>query len=93
MGRTDFSDQIKRSIIRYKVIGYDLNVMRQTACLVSHVNDFNTRKECFTAKPNFSNRVIGIINFGRLFPNFIVDTVNYFPLISMPIRTRILRRL
>ena len=33
MGRTDFSDQFRKVIIRYKRIGYDLNVMRQSACL------------------------------------------------------------
>ena len=31
---TDFSDQFRKMIIRYKRIGYDLNVMRQSACLV-----------------------------------------------------------
>ena len=34
MGRTDFSDQFRKIIIRLKRIGYDLNVMRQSACLV-----------------------------------------------------------
>ena len=34
MGRTDFSDQFRKTIIRHKRIGYDLNVMRQSACLV-----------------------------------------------------------
>ena len=34
MGRTDFSDQFQKIIIRHKRIGYDLNVMRQSACLV-----------------------------------------------------------
>ena len=33
MGRADFSDQF-RKIILHKRIGYDLNVMRQSACLV-----------------------------------------------------------
>ena len=33
MGRTDFSDQF-RKIICHKSIGYDLNVMRHSACLV-----------------------------------------------------------
>ena len=33
MGRTDFSDQFRKIIIRHKHIGYDLNVMRQSACL------------------------------------------------------------
>ena len=34
MGRTDFSDQFRKIIIRHKRIGYGLNVMRQPACLV-----------------------------------------------------------
>ena len=34
MGRTDFSDQFRKIIIRHKRIGYDLNVMRQSVCLV-----------------------------------------------------------
>ena len=34
MGRTDFSDQFRKIIIRHKRIGYDLNVMRQSAYLV-----------------------------------------------------------
>ena len=35
---TDFSDQFRKIIMRYKRIGYDLNVMRQSACLV--INPF-----------------------------------------------------
>ena len=31
---TDFSDQFRNIIMRYKRIGYNLNVMRQSACLV-----------------------------------------------------------
>ena len=31
---TDFSDQFRKIIMRYKRIGYDLNVMRQSACLI-----------------------------------------------------------
>ena len=34
MGMTDFSDQFRKIIMRYKRIGYNLNVMRQSACLV-----------------------------------------------------------
>ena len=34
MGRTDFSDHYRKIIIRHKRIGYDLNVMRQSGCLV-----------------------------------------------------------
>ena len=31
---TDFSGQFRKNIMRYKRIGYNLNVMRQSACLV-----------------------------------------------------------
>ena len=34
MGRTDFSDQFRKIIIHHKRIGYDLNVMRQSTCLM-----------------------------------------------------------
>ena len=34
MGRTDFSNQFRKIIIRNKRTGYDLNVMRHSACLV-----------------------------------------------------------
>ena len=33
-GLTDFSDQFRKNIMRYKRIGYNLNVTRQSACLV-----------------------------------------------------------
>ena len=33
-GMTDCSDQFRKIIMRYKRIGYNLNVMRQSACLV-----------------------------------------------------------
>ena len=35
-GRKDFSDQLK-NIIHYKRTGYNINVMRQSACLVSRL--------------------------------------------------------
>ena len=34
MGRTEFFDQFRKMIIRHKRICYDLNVMREFACLV-----------------------------------------------------------
>ena len=34
MGRTDFSDQFRKIIVCHKRIGYDLNVIWQSACLV-----------------------------------------------------------
>ena len=33
-GKTDFSDQFRKIIMRHNRIGYNLNVMRQSACLV-----------------------------------------------------------
>ena len=33
-GMTDFSYQFRKRIVRYECIGYNLNVMRQSACLV-----------------------------------------------------------
>ena len=33
-GISDFSDQFRKIVMRYKRIGYNLNVMRQSACLV-----------------------------------------------------------
>ena len=34
MDRAGVSDQFRKIIIRHKLIGYNLNVMRQSACLV-----------------------------------------------------------
>ena len=34
MGKTVFSDYLRKIIIRHKRIGYDSNVMRQSVCLV-----------------------------------------------------------
>ena len=31
---TDYSDQFRKIIMRYKRIGFNLNVIRQSACLV-----------------------------------------------------------
>ena len=42
MGRTDFSDQFRKIIIRHKHIGYDLNVMRQSVCLVFNPITFDS---------------------------------------------------
>ena len=33
-GRADFCDQFRKIIVRYKRIGYNINIMRQSACLV-----------------------------------------------------------
>ena len=49
--RADFSDQFRKIFIRWEPIGYDINVKRQTACLVvnpmtvyNFASPFRTRK-------------------------------------------------
>ena len=34
VGRVDFSDLFRKIIVRYKRIGYNINIMQQSACLV-----------------------------------------------------------
>ena len=34
VGKTNFSDQFKKIIKRYKRVGYNMDIMRQSACLV-----------------------------------------------------------
>ena len=49
MGRTEFSDEFRKIIIRHKRIGYDLNVMRHSACLVINpitVDNFAALFDC-----------------------------------------------
>ena len=50
VGRADFSDQLFRKIIvRYKRIGYNINIMRQSVCLVFNpitVNNFASLFNC-----------------------------------------------
>ena len=48
-GRADFSDQFRKIIVRYKRIGYKINIMRQSACLVFNpitVNNFASIFNC-----------------------------------------------
>ena len=48
-GRADFSDQFRKFIVRYKRIGYNINIMRQSACLVFNpvtVNNFASLYNC-----------------------------------------------
>ena len=48
-GRADFSDQFRKIIVRYKRIGYNINIMQQSACLVFNpvtVNNFASLFNC-----------------------------------------------
>ena len=51
VGRNDFSDQFRKIIIRYKRIGYNMNVMRQTACLVVNPITVDNFADLFNCTP------------------------------------------
>ena len=48
---TDFSDQFRKIIMRYKRIGYNLNVMRQSACLVINPITVDSNAALFNCTP------------------------------------------
>ena len=51
IGKNDFPYHFKKKIVRYKKIGYNIDVSRQTACLVDDpikVNDFAYLFHCTT---------------------------------------------
>ena len=51
IGKNDFPYHFKKIVFRYKKIGYNINVMRQTACLVFNqikVNSFAYLFNCTT---------------------------------------------
>ena len=50
-GMTDFSDQFRKIIMRYKRIGYNLNVMRQSACLVINPITVDSYATLFNCTP------------------------------------------
>ena len=52
MGKSNFSEQFRKLINRYKRIGYSLEIMRQTACLVINsiiVDGYASLFNCKTA--------------------------------------------
>ena len=52
VGNSNFSEQFRKVINRYKRIGYSLDIMRQTACLVVNpiiVDGYASRYNCTTA--------------------------------------------
>ena len=50
-GMTDFSDQFRKIIMRYKRVGYNLNVMRQSACLVINPITVDSYAALFNCTP------------------------------------------
>ena len=51
VGRADFSDQFRKIIVCYKRIGYNINIMRQSACLVFNPNTVNNFASLFNCTP------------------------------------------
>ena len=51
MGRTDFSDQFRKIIIRHKRIGYDSNAMRQSTCLAINTITVDNFAALFNCTP------------------------------------------
>ena len=51
VGRNVFSDQFRKIIIRYKRIGYNMNVMRQTVCFVVSPVTVNNFADLFNCTP------------------------------------------
>ena len=52
VGKSNFSEQFRKFINRYKRIGYSLDIMRQTACLVVNpviVDGYDSLFNCTTA--------------------------------------------
>ena len=51
VGRTDFYDHFRKIIINYKGIGYNMNVMQHTACLVVNPITVNNFADLFHCRP------------------------------------------
>ena len=51
VGRADFSYQFRKIIVRYKRIGYIINIMRQSACLVFNPITVNKFASLFNCTP------------------------------------------
>ena len=51
VGRADFSDQFRTIIVRYKRIGYNINIMRQSARLVFNPITVNNSASLFNCTP------------------------------------------
>ena len=56
VGRNYFSDKFKKTIIRYKRIGYNINVMRQAACLVVNPITVDNFADLFNCTPGLRHK-------------------------------------
>ena len=55
---TDFSDQFRKIIMRNKCIAYNLNVMRQSACLVINPITVDGYADLFNCTPVASDSMM-----------------------------------
>ena len=51
VGSADFSDQFRKIIVRYKRVGYNINIMRQFACLVFNPITVSNLASLFNCTP------------------------------------------
>ena len=51
VGRADFFYQFRKIIVYYKLIGYNINIMRQPACLVFNLITVNNFTSFFNCTP------------------------------------------
>ena len=70
VGRVDFCDQFRKIIVRYKRIGYNINIMRQPACLVFNpitVNNFASLFNCTPVGRASDIKLFILVGLGRSF--------------------------
>ena len=67
VGRADFSDQFRKIIVRYKRIEYNINIIRQSACLVFNLITVNNFASLFNCTP-----------VGRASDSVMAPTYSYF---------------
>ena len=76
VGRAFFSDQFRKIIVRYKRIGYNINIMRQSACLVFNPITVNNFASLFNCTPVGrasdsmmapTEKQFSLVGFGRSF--------------------------
>ena len=82
----DFQFKINNKILVTKSFLQKINKTNNKICslcgeypeTLKHLFFEYEKAKPFCQLPNFSNRAIGIINFERLSPNFIADSMNLF---------------
>ena len=68
IGKSNFSEQFRKLINRYKRIGYNLDIMRQTACLVVNpiiVDGYASFFHCTTAVRASDSMMVSLYNFNQ----------------------------